>query len=200
MAASRQQRRPRRRVGRRDGEPFCGGLKRNGDPCLREAGWGTDHLGTGKCKHHGGYRQSVGAAAQQAKDLATPITVTPEQAIQAVLNLAAGQLAYATAMVGGLSETQMFEQTDAGVVPNRWVRLQMAIMDRIKQYSRAAADMGINERQMNLAEAQTAMMGELLERVMGRVDLSPKQRKLVGPAIRAELPALAAAATKEVLP
>jgi hypothetical protein len=132
--------------------------------------------------------------------MATPIPVTPGQAIQAVLNLAAGHLAYATAMVGGLSEAQMFEVTDAGVVPNRWVRLQLSVMDRIKQYSRAAADMGINERQMNLAEAQTAMMGELLERVMGRVELTPKQRKLVGPAIRQELPALAAAANKEQLP
>lgn len=30
-----------------------GGQKRGGEPCGREAGWGTDHLGEGRCKDHG---------------------------------------------------------------------------------------------------------------------------------------------------
>lgn len=184
----------RRRKTRRDGEPFCGGEKRNGDPCLREAGWGTDHPGTGKCKHHGGATTSGKDAATKelVASMATPIPVTPGQAIQAVLNLAAGQLAYCTAMAGGLTEEQMFEMTDAGAVPNRWVRLQLSIMDRIKQYSRAAADMGIEERQMQLAEQQTRMISTLLERVMDQLELTKKQRKEVGPAIRQQLPALLA--------
>jgi hypothetical protein len=134
--------------------------------------------------------QTVGAAADEAASMATPIQVTPGQAVQAVLNVAAGQFAYATAMVGGLDEAQMFEETIAGVVPNRWVRLQMSIMDKISKYSRAAADMGISERQMQLAEVQTAMMGQLLERVMDRLELTPAQRKQVGPAIREALPML----------
>lgn len=184
-------------MGRRDGQPFCGGLKRNGDPCLREAGWGTDHPGTGKCKHHGGANQSVAAAASQAESMATAIPVTPGQAILGVLHLAAGQLAYCTAQVGGLSEEQMFEMSDAGAVPNRWVRLQLQIEDRLVKYARAAADVGINERQMQLAEQQTAMMGKLLEAVMDRVDLTPKQRKLVGPAIREAMPMLTAGAGPE---
>jgi hypothetical protein len=186
----------RRRAKRRDGQAICGAPKKNGDPCLWEAGRGTDHPGTGRCYKHGGLQQDVGAAAAEAAGMATAIPVSPGQAVQAVLNVAAGQFAYATAMVGGLDESQMFEMTEAGAVPNRWVRLQLSIMDRITKYSRAAADIGINERQMKLAEAQTAMMGELLERVMGRLELTPKQRKAVGPAIRAELPALVAGAER----
>lgn len=182
----------RRRASRRDGQACCGAPKKNGDPCLWEAGRGTDHPGTGLCWKHGGRMQTVGAAADQAASMATAIEVTPGQAIQAVLNVAAGQFAYATAMVGGLDEAQMFEETIAGVVPNRWVRLQMQIMDKLKQYSRAAADMGINERQMQMAEAQTAMMGSLLEAVMDRLELTPGQRKEVGPAIREALPMLMA--------
>jgi hypothetical protein len=122
--------------------------------------------------------------------MATAIQVTPGQAVQAVLNVAAGQFAYATAMVGGLDEAQMFEETIAGAVPNRWVRLQMNIMDKLSKYSRAASDMGISERQMQLAEQQTAMMGKLLEAVMDKIDLTPAQRKQVGPAIRESMPAL----------
>lgn len=124
--------------------------------------------------------------------MATAIAVTPGQAVQAVLNTAAGQFAYATAMVGGLDEAQMFEEAIGGAVPNRWVRLQLALMDKLAKYSRAAADMGINERQMQLAEQQTAMMGKLLEAVMDKLDLTPAQRKQVGPAIRESLPMLVA--------
>ncbi len=34
---------------------FCGAkTKSSGKPCQRPAGWGTDHVGIGKCKLHGG--------------------------------------------------------------------------------------------------------------------------------------------------
>jgi len=33
---------------------ICGAKNRYGEPCQHEAGWGTDHVGTGKCKLHGG--------------------------------------------------------------------------------------------------------------------------------------------------
>jgi hypothetical protein len=190
----RKARKPRRngRAVRRDGAKACGGKKRNGDVCLREAGWGTDHPGTGKCKHHAGStgKGIVAAAREELEGMAHPIPVTPGQAIQGLLNLAAGQLAYCSVQVGGLDESEMFEATDGGVVPNRWVRLQLAIMDRVKHITKVAADMGIQERQTLLAEAQTAMMGELLEAVMNEVGLSAAQRKKVGPAIREQLPAV----------
>lgn len=32
----------------------CGGKTRAGGGCTRPAGWGTDHVGTGRCKLHGG--------------------------------------------------------------------------------------------------------------------------------------------------
>jgi hypothetical protein len=33
---------------------YCGGRTRSGTECRREAGWGTDHQGFGRCKLHGG--------------------------------------------------------------------------------------------------------------------------------------------------
>lgn len=33
---------------------YCGAKNRSGQPCKRPAGWGTDHVGSGKCKLHGG--------------------------------------------------------------------------------------------------------------------------------------------------
>lgn len=37
----------------------CGAKTRAGTPCKQKAGWGTDHVGTGRCKLHGG--KSTGA-------------------------------------------------------------------------------------------------------------------------------------------
>jgi hypothetical protein len=33
---------------------LCGAKTRSGTPCERPAGWGTDHVGEGRCKLHGG--------------------------------------------------------------------------------------------------------------------------------------------------
>jgi len=32
----------------------CGATTRDGSDCQRRAGWGTDHVGEGRCKQHGG--------------------------------------------------------------------------------------------------------------------------------------------------
>lgn len=34
--------------------PLCGAKNRAGEPCKRPAGWGTAHVGEGRCKLHGG--------------------------------------------------------------------------------------------------------------------------------------------------
>ena len=44
---------------------ICGAKNRNGEPCKLRAGWGTDHLGEGRCKFHGG--RSTGADPEKMK-------------------------------------------------------------------------------------------------------------------------------------
>lgn len=41
---------------------ICGAKTREGTPCKQRAGWGTDHVGEGRCKLHGG--KSTGAPKQ----------------------------------------------------------------------------------------------------------------------------------------
>ncbi|USZ69410.1 hypothetical protein NGM10_06655 [Halorussus salilacus] len=35
-------------------DDICGATNRHGEPCQQPAGWGTDHVGKGRCKLHGG--------------------------------------------------------------------------------------------------------------------------------------------------
>jgi len=46
----------------RKGFKICGARTRNHDPCTQRAGWGTDHLGAGRCVKHGGKNQSPSSA------------------------------------------------------------------------------------------------------------------------------------------
>lgn len=41
--------------------PKCGAMSKAGRPCINPAGKGTDHLGVGRCKFHGGRQQSIGS-------------------------------------------------------------------------------------------------------------------------------------------
>lgn len=45
---------------------YCGAKTRAGTPCKRPAGWGTNHVGTGRCKLHGG--RSTGAPPEKMKN------------------------------------------------------------------------------------------------------------------------------------
>jgi hypothetical protein len=48
-------------------DPFyCGAKNRQGDPCRQRAGWGTDHLGSGRCKLHGGRSSGPPKGTQNA--------------------------------------------------------------------------------------------------------------------------------------
>lgn len=49
-----------------DGYPRCGAKTKAGTPCQQKAGWGTDHVGTGRCKLHGGASKGAPKGNQNA--------------------------------------------------------------------------------------------------------------------------------------
>lgn len=86
-----------------------------GRPCRHTAGWGTDHVGSGPCKLHGGNLPTVKAKAKSVlADMAlrreltsfgVPLpNVTPEAALLHMVREAAGNVAYLGARVAELSE------------------------------------------------------------------------------------------------
>lgn len=176
----------------------CGAPRgRNGEPCLRDAGWGTDHLGSGRCKNHGGALPNGDevAARERVAGLIPNIKVNPDKAIGVCLNQAAGYMSIYGQEVAQLDQKEIVDE-DGNV--NVWIRLHQREMDRVAKYSVAASQMGINERSVKLAEAQTVMMGELVARVINQLGLTEAQRKKVGPAIRENLALIEGEAREKV--
>jgi hypothetical protein len=116
----------------------CHGRRRDGTgkACHRPAGWGTDHVGTGSCKLHGGATPNHRTAArieQAKKATATyglPIDVGPAEALLQELRRTAGHVAWLERRVAELDEDELVwgvveetvrgvaEETDRPTTPN----------------------------------------------------------------------------------
>lgn len=168
---------------RKAGGKICGAAKSNGEPCTQPAGYGTDHPGKGRCRWHpkGTGLAATANAAAEAGGLGGPVHTTPGKAILGVLAIATGHLVYCSAKVAEIEQGELW--TDEGHL-NKWVRWQERLSDRVAKYAATAVGMGVAERQGALVEAQTRMVTGLLENVIRELDLTPEQRKKIGPAIR----------------
>lgn len=163
--------------------PLCGAKKKNGEECRAFAGQGTDHKGIGRCRHHFGnspsHRQNAVTLESRMRmgDLGTRVDVSPGHALKVALGLAAGQVSWI------LSHLKAFDDTDSPEA--RWfLKMFDEERDRLARVAKACRDAGLKEAEMELVQAQSDLFGELLEAVMGKLNLSQEQRKAVGPAIR----------------
>lgn len=177
---------------KRDGAAICGAHKGRGRICMAKAGAGTDHPGTGRCKYHTGATRAgkLSAAREQMNGMAVARQVSPAQAIQAALGMAAGHVAHTSQKVSELTDEELhatFINRETGipqVVENVWLTLQREALKDMAKFAKLAHDMGIAERGMTLKEMQTQMAAQLLQGVLGELGLTEAQRKKVAPAIR----------------
>jgi hypothetical protein len=106
-----------------DGSPMqvvdpmqCGAKTRKGTPCGRPMGWGTGHLGVGRCKNHGGAspRAEVSGALvlarREAVVMGCPLDIDPHDALLECIRIAAGEVQYASEQIAKL-------QVDVAVGP-----------------------------------------------------------------------------------
>ena len=82
-------------------EAKCGAKKRQGEGhCQQRAGWGTDHVGVGACKLHGGSMPNNRVAAQRAQakaamaKFAEPVETNAVEALTGLLKKQAGHVAF----------------------------------------------------------------------------------------------------------
>lgn len=195
------------------GSPRCSGTNRKGEPCKAGAGKGTDHVGTGNCKHHGGCTPTgrKHAMEEQARKAVVtyglPRDISPTDALLEEVRYTAGHVAWLRERVAELEQddltwgvTEESDQqatefpgvnTTRAAKPNVWLDLYMRERKHLVDVTKAAISAGIEERRVKLAEAQGALVASVIRRILGDLDLSPGQMEKVAEVVPRHLRALA---------
>lgn len=195
----------------------CGAKNRQGKPCTRPAGWGTDHNGVGRCKHHGGATPGaqvsgmVELARRQGLVMGIPLDVAPHEALLECIRIAAGEVQYASERIAELDPDEVY----GAVVSTRplklekgaesmtervedhgppalhiWIQVRHGAMDRLVNYSKIALAAGIAERQVRVAEQQGQLLAAAIRGVLE--DLGVADRPEVPAIVRRRLALIAA--------
>lgn len=194
--------------------PRCGGTNRSGTPCKLAAGQGTDHVGHGNCKHHGGSTRNGAkhAASQRAESLiatyGVPREITPAAALLEEVRYAAGHVAWLRGKVAelepdmltwGVAEIAHKTATEFGgtdtterAALNVWLEAYHRERRYLLDVSKAALTAGVEQRLVELAEAQGLAIVSVLTRVFDRLQLTAAQRELASAVVPEELRAQSA--------
>lgn len=194
------------------GKPSCTGHKkkaRGGGPCTQ-----PPMKGQRVCRSHGAKTSRSLAAAERRlqersallalESFGIPVVVDPHTALLEELHRTAGAVAWLGAIVAGLDREDVAWGTskvktggdDAGrteeAKPNIWYELWARERKHLVDVAAACVKAGIEERRIQLAEAQGAMLAGVISRVLDRLELSEVQRQLVASVVPEELRAIAA--------
>lgn len=176
--------------------------------------------GQSVCASHGGKAPQARAAGERrlaeqaaAVELAKLGTIRrdvhPAEALLELVQWTAGEVDYWRARVAELDEgdltwgvTKHEKGTDRGdrtnvktreAVPHIAYRMLTEASDRLAKYAAAALRAGVEERRVQLAESQGALVGLAVRRILERLALSEAQQALVPTVVPEELRALSSA-------
>lgn len=187
--------------------PKCGATKRSGSECGRPAGWGTDHVGRGRCKLHGGCtpNQKKAVARQDAMALAQvyglPVETSHQDAAEQELWRAQGIVTWLGRQVAGLEVDDAYGPVGGSEFgtprqePHVWIRMLADERDRLARAIRLCHDLGMDERRVRVAE----QMGSMLAAMIGGVltDLGVQDHPDAPDVVRRHLLALTVDSTAE---
>lgn len=173
---------------------YCGARKRQGEgTCTRPAGWGTDHVGVGPCKLHGGStpaHRTAAAATQARRDVVLfggRRDIHPADALLELVQWTAGEVDYWRSRVRLLEEDELTwgvtkvkeggedRGTTEEAKPNIAYVMLVDASNRLERYSASALKAGVDERRVRLAEQQGTLLHGVLVAVLGELghDVSP---------------------------
>jgi hypothetical protein len=172
----------------------CGAKTRGGKPCQRPAGSGTGHVGTGRCKLHGGASPqaelagAVQLARREATVMGSPLDVEPHVAILECIRIAAGEVRYASEQIAALTPDDAAGQVvttierfggenGGGSGPpalHIWIVARHQAMDRLVDYSKVAIAAGIEERRVKLAEQQGALLAQAIKGILAELGVGDR--------------------------
>jgi hypothetical protein len=183
---------PKKRSGHGGGSGHgaCGAKTRGGGKCKKQKGWGTEHLGTGRCKLHGGSTASGQAAAakEAAQIMGVALDVEPHDALLTCVRIAAGEVAYCSTQIAGLEKAT--EMTMFGEQLNVWIQVRQKATAQLAKYCKMALDAGVAERQVQVAERYGEMLATLISGILGDLKLTKGQQKQAPTIVRRHLQAL----------
>lgn len=188
----------------RGDRPRCGAaLRQSEGTCKKPPGWGTSHVGSGRCRLHGGNTrtQTVAAERQIAERRARQLLgelgqVAPVTDPAGELQLLAGEIVgmknAAAALVAGLDEPRY-----RGANGTEQLRAEIVVYERsLDRAARVLGDMvklGLEERQVRLAEEHGALIAQAIRAILADLQLTPEQQARVSEVVPRHLRALVAA-------
>lgn len=192
------------------GKPKCTSKsKQSGKRCKRDPAIGLD-----KCAIHCGLskaeRDEIAArflASQQARKAVEtyglPLDVSPVEALLDEVRYTAGHVAWLRGKVRELEADDLVwgktEEAEKGATEfpgtdityaakaNVWLELYYRERKHLVDVTKAAISAGIEERRVQLAEAQGQLVAEIFRRVFARLDLTPEQSARVPAVVSEEL-------------
>lgn len=187
--------------------------KQTGKRCGARAGSGTDHVGHGLCRHHGGRSPGGKKQAQrsEARHLVAvyglPVTTDPAQALLDEIARTAGHVAWLGAQIeriGGDDPDNLIRgtrsvkravggvngdttTTEVGPAVHLWLQLYQQERKHLVGVCAAALHAGVEERRVQLAEQQGQLLASGLAWFLDQVGLtgSEKAREALGTMLRA---------------
>jgi hypothetical protein len=173
----------------RDEHALCGARKKNGEPCRKFAGEGTDHLGVGRCKYHGGATSShrkhaveLEARARMVK-FGTPLTdAQPHQVLLGMLRASAGHVGWLHQEIAALDDLGTHE---AEVL----LRVYGEERDRATRIAESCSKAGVEQAEIRFAQMQARSIVSAIRSAAGEVGLRPTQLNALGTAMRKHLAA-----------
>jgi hypothetical protein len=175
-------------------EGRCNGWGRQAQrPCRKPAGWGTDHVGAGRCRIHGGNTPSGKKSAQKAIAVAgrdtygLPIDVDPAQALLDEVHRTAGHVAWLGAVVAALRKGDLgwgitkvkrggddFGTTYESKL-NVYLSLYQDERKHLTKVCETAIRAGVEQKRLTLETHRAELMVSMLELLFGQLELTPEQ-------------------------
>lgn len=163
--------------------------KQSGEPCKLTAGFGTDHLGFGLCRFHGGTSKAAKkhAAGLQATWMVEiyglPREVDPHTALIEELYRTAGHVAWLGQKVGSFKEDSELTAAKGGgqgglpeVTETVWLTMYRAERVHLAKIAKSCIDVGIEERRVRLAEEQGALLARVINGILSDLGVADDER------------------------
>jgi hypothetical protein len=162
-------------------QPSCGAKTRAGGQCAQPAGWGTNHMGTGKCRFHAGnapnHRKNA-IKAEAITFMGAPLDINPFDAIMWCIRITAGEVEWMSMKIAEVDEVDWIEEAYVGKQLHVLQRSRADAQDRLVRYSRDAIQLGLAERSIRLAENFGLVLARLLENIKNELKLTKSQEEM----------------------